>query len=113
MIATNLKKRIYTSIFLFLLIFLMFNFNVILVYSLIILGVLSILEFSTLMKIIFNNKFYLFISNVFIIIYISLFCLIFFFFSNILEFKAILISLLLNARLVKIFTTTSSLCLLE
>lgn len=94
MIATNLKKRIYTSIFLFLLIFLMFNFNVILVYSLIILGVLSILEFSTLMKIIFKNKFYLFISNVFIIIYISLFCLIFFFFSNILEFKAILISLL-------------------
>ena len=52
MIATNLKKRIYTSIFLFLLIFLIFNFNVILVYSLIILGVLSILEFSTLINIV-------------------------------------------------------------
>ena len=45
MISKNLKKRIYTSLALLLLIFLIFNSYMVLTYSLILLSVLSILEF--------------------------------------------------------------------
>ena len=63
MISKNLKKRIYTSIILFLLIFLILSFNIILVYSLIILGVYSILEFLNLTKKITENKIYSILIN--------------------------------------------------
>ena len=83
MIKKNLKKRIYTSLLLVLLIFLMLNYNIILAYTLIILGTLSIIEFLNLTKKTFKTKFKLLTSNFFFIIYILLFCYIFFFFSNI------------------------------
>ena len=94
MIKKNLKKRIYTSLLLVLLIFLMLNYNVILAYTLIILGTLSIIEFLNLTKKTFKTKFKLLTSNFFFIIYILLFCYIFFFFSNILQLKLILFSIL-------------------
>ena len=94
MIKKNLKKRIYTSLLLVLLIFLMLNYNIILAYTLIILGTLSIIEFLNLTKKTFKIKFKLLTSNFFFIIYILLFCYIFFFFSNILQLKLILFSIL-------------------
>jgi len=94
MIKKNLKKRIYTSLLLVLLIFLMLNYNIILAYTLIILGTLSIIEFLNLTKKTFKTKFKLLTSNFFFIIYILLFCYIFFFFSNILQLKLILFSIL-------------------
>ena len=45
MIANNLKKRIYTSFVLLILVFVIFSFDIILTYTLLVLGVLSLLEF--------------------------------------------------------------------
>ena len=96
MISLNLKKRVNTSFLLFFLIFLIFNYNYILVYSLIILGVISIIEFFTLIKKILYNKIFAFFVNSFFTLYISFFCFMFLFFSNILQLKIILFSLLLG-----------------
>ena len=96
MIFTDIKKRINTSIVLFLLIFLIYSFPMMLVYSLIILGVYSILEFLNISKKIFKDKFNLILFNLFFIIFISIYCIMFFFFSNFLQFKIILFILLLG-----------------
>ena len=96
MISLNLKKRVNTSFLLFFLIFLIFNYNYILVYSLIILGVISIIEFFTLIKKILYNKIFAFFVNSFFTLYIFFFCFMFLFFSNILQLKIILFSLLLG-----------------
>ena len=50
MISKNLKKRINTSLFLFILVLLIFSFDFMLIYFLIVLGVLSILEFIEISK---------------------------------------------------------------
>ena len=94
MISENLKKRIYTSFFLILLLFLMLFFKPILLYFLIIIGIFSIIEFSELIKA-FNKEFIpkLFYNLIFIL-FIFIFCLLFFIFSNIIQFKIILFSLL-------------------
>jgi phosphatidate cytidylyltransferase len=94
MITKNLKKRFFTSSLLFLLIFLLFNSNIILVFSLLILSVLSLLEFFSMTNKIYKNFFYLLATNTFFIIYVSLFCFFFFYFSNVLQFKILLFSLL-------------------
>ena len=95
MITKDLKKRIYTSLILFLLITLISSFKAILVLSLIVLSVLSVLEFINLTNKIIKNKFYLFVSNLFFVIYIFIFCLFFFYFSNFFHLKVMLLSLLL------------------
>ena len=94
MISENLKKRIYTSFFLILLLFLMLFLKPILLYFLIIIGIFSIIEFSELIKE-FNKEFIpkLFYNLIFIL-FIFIFCLLFFIFSNIIQFKIILFSLL-------------------
>jgi len=96
MISENLKKRIYTSFFLILLLFLMLFLKPILLYFLIIIGIFSIIEFSELIKA-FNKEFIpkLFYNLIFIL-FIFIFCLFFFIFSNIIQFKIILFSLLLT-----------------
>ncbi|MDC1151009.1 phosphatidate cytidylyltransferase [Pelagibacteraceae bacterium] len=94
MITENLKKRIYTSIVLFLIILLVLQFNVILIFSLIVLGVLSVLEFFNIIKKIIKNKFYLISFNIFFVMYVFIFCSTFFFFSNFLWLKIILFSIL-------------------
>ena len=96
MISKNLKKRFVTSIALLLLIALIFSYNLILIYSLIVIGTLSILEFLDITKKTIAGKFYLFVSNSSFIIYIYFFCLIFFFFSNLIQLKIILFSILLG-----------------
>jgi phosphatidate cytidylyltransferase len=94
MIIKDLRKRILTSLILLFLIFLIIKFNFILVYSLIVLGVVSCLEFFNIIKKIFNNKYYLLTYNLLFIIYVFIFSLLFFFFSNILQLKIILFTLL-------------------
>ena len=89
-----LQKRIYTSSLLILTVLLIFKFNAILVYFLIILGILSILEFINLTKKINLNRYILILINSFFIFYVFVYCVFFFFFSNIEIFKLILFILL-------------------
>ncbi len=96
MISQNLKKRFYTSIALLIIFFLIFEFSYILVLSLLILGVLSIIEFAGIIKKLFKNKYYNFFLNFFWIIFIFSYCFLFFFFSNFIQLKIILFSLLLG-----------------
>ena len=96
MILTNLKKRILTSIILLSLIYLMFNYDVILALCLIIIGVISLLEFFEMIRKIIKNKFNQLIFNSFFIIYISFFCIVFFLLLNFLYLKILILSLLLT-----------------
>ncbi len=91
---TGLKKRIYTSTVLFLLIYLIIKYDPILVFSLIVLGVLSLLEFFSLTKRLFKNFLINSLINFLFILYISIFCYFFLFFSNFLQLKILLFSLL-------------------
>ena len=95
MILTNFQKRFYTSIVLLSIIFLIFKFNIILVYFLIILGVFSILEFMDVTKRLSINLFQLYFINFIFIFYVFIFCLNFFLFSNLAGLKIILLILLL------------------
>ena len=73
-------------IFLFVLIFI---FNEILIFSLIIFGVLSILEFLNISRKIFNRYLGLIVSNLIFVIYIFIFCIFTVYFSNISYLKII------------------------
>ncbi|MDC0433541.1 phosphatidate cytidylyltransferase [Pelagibacteraceae bacterium] len=95
MINVSLKKRIFTSIILFLLLFLILSFETILAYTLIVLGVFSILEFVSLMKKIKISQFYIFVANLLFIIYVFSFCCIFLIFFYFIQLKIILFSLLI------------------
>ena len=96
MISNNLKQRVFTSLILLTFVFLIFSFNIFLIYFLIIMGVLSILEFIQIINIIFKNKFMRILINLFFIIYIFIFCILFFLFSNLEGLKLILFILLLS-----------------
>ena len=50
MISTNFKRRVYTSIALFSLLFLILYYKFILAYTLIVIGLYSIIEFSNIIK---------------------------------------------------------------
>ena len=96
MISKNFKKRIITSLFLLSLFILMFVFNEILIFSLIIFGVISIVEFIDITRKIFNRFLALIISNLIFVIYVFMFCIITVFFSNILFLKIVYFSLFLS-----------------
>lgn len=96
MIKNNLLKRVFTSLFLLLVVFLIFNFELILIYSLIVLGVLSILEFLQLINKLSLKKVYTYLINFFFIIYIFFFCVMFFLISSFQGLKIILFILLLT-----------------
>ena len=91
---SNFKLRIFTSFILILLILLIFMNDIILTFSLIILGNLSILEFSKISKKILKNKINLLLINLFFISFIFIFCIFFFIFSSLIQLKIILYSLL-------------------
>lgn len=95
MISGSFKKRLITSLFLFLLVFFIYNSNLIFVYSLIILGVLSVIEFLIITNKIVKNKIYFFISNLIFVNYIIFFCFISLFFYSHPQLKVIIFSLLL------------------
>ena len=96
MILKNLQKRIYTSLILLSLVFLIYNFNYILIFSLIIIGVISIIEFVSMIKKIFKSKIYFTLISIFFACYIFIFCLMFFIFSSFLQLKIILFIFLLG-----------------
>ena len=94
MISSSLKKRFVTSIILLFLIYFMFRYDFVLIFSLIILGIGSVLEFFAISKKILKHRFYLFVINLSFTLYISIFCMTFFLFSNFLYLKIIIFSIL-------------------
>ena len=95
MISENLKKRIFTSVFLLILAFLVYIYLPLLIFILLIIGNLSIIEFSYLLKKISKSKLIILVSNLSFILYLLLFCLFFSILSTSLNTKIILFSLLL------------------
>ena len=96
MITNNLKKRIYTSLLLFILFFLIYNFNFFLIYSLIVLGVLSLIEFYNAIDKIIKSKLLTLSMNSIFSIFVSVFCYLFLFFSFNAQLKLILFIILLG-----------------
>ena len=93
--VANLNKRLVTSLILFLLLFGIFKSNYLLVFTLLIFGPLSLIEFYTLTKKVSFKKNLNILINVSFTMYIFSFCILFFFFSNFIQLKMILFSLLL------------------
>lgn len=89
------KKRFLTSFLLISLIYLIYNYELFLVFTLLILGVFSNIEFFNLTKKIINKKIYQFLANLTFFLYIFLFCLIFYILTNFLNFKVILFALII------------------
>ena len=96
MITNNLKKRIFTSLLLFILFFLIYNFNFFLIYSLIVLGVLSLIEFYNAINKIIKSKLLILSMNSIFSIFVSVFCYSFLFFSFNAQLKLILFIILLG-----------------
>ena len=96
MITNNLKKRIFTSLLLFILFFLIYNFNFFLIYSLIVLGVLSLIEFYNAINKIIKSKLLILSINSIFSIFVSVFCYLFLFFSFNAQLKLILFIILLG-----------------
>ena len=96
MITNNLKKRIFTSLLLFIILFLIYNFNFFLIYSLIVLGVLSLIEFYNAINKIIKSKLYTLFMNITFSIFVSVFCYLFLFFSYNAQLKLILFIILLG-----------------
>ncbi len=96
MISSNFKKRLNTSLFLLLKLILIFKYNFLLAFTLIIFGVLGIIEFLSILKKIFKNKLFFYLYNSIFIIYIFIFCILFFYFSNFNELKILLFIILLG-----------------
>ena len=95
--SNNLKKRIYTSISLLLLLFLMLINNYILSFFIFIIGILSILEFFKMIKIIQKtNKIKQLIFNLLFIFYVSFICSAFLVFSSIYNLKILLFIILVT-----------------
>ena len=91
---SNLKKRIYTSFILFFLVFLIFKFNIILVYSLLILSVFSILEFINISKKIFKKKSLKYFINLIFIFYVFIFSSLLIYFFNFFQLKILIFIIL-------------------
>ena len=96
MMQENIKKRLYTSSVLFLLFILIISHNFFLIFSLIIFFVISIIEFINLTSKIMRSKVFFYLSNLIFIIYISFLFILFFYFSNFIQLKIIIFSLLIS-----------------
>ena len=95
--SKNFQNRIYTSIILFLLLFLMVIDIYAMAFFLMIIGTLSVLEFFKMITIIFKkNKFKKFFYNIIFIIYIFTFCTYFFILSSFLHLKILIFIILLT-----------------
>ena len=93
----NLQKRIYTSIILFFLLFLMIVDNHAMAFFLMLIGIFSVLEFFTIiLKIFQKNKMKQFFYNIIFIIYIFSFCTYFLIFSSFLHLKILIFMVLLT-----------------
>ncbi len=96
MIKKNLKKRSITSLFLIILMYLIYKLNFILVFSLLVIGILSIIEFQNILKKIIEKKIKFFMLNLIFICYVFIFCFVFIYFTNFIQLKTLIFSLLLG-----------------
>ena len=94
--SANFKNRVLTSVTLFFLLILIFNFKLIQVSSLLIIGIFSAIEFSRIIKKVYKNNYFNMIYNYIFVIYIFSFCSLFFIYSSFLQTKIILFSFLLS-----------------
>ena len=95
MIAKNLKNRIITSIGLIIIFVLIIKYQFLLITCLFLLGTLSLIEFYNLIGRITKSTILLFLSNFSFTVFIFIFCFLFFLFSNFIQLKLILFSILL------------------
>ena len=96
MIFKDLKKRLFTSISLLVLLFLIFINNSFFLFFLMIFGIFSIIEFFNINKKIAKSNINRFISNIIFTIFIFIFCTLFFLFSNLIHLKILLFIILLG-----------------
>ena len=96
MINKDFKRRIYTSLFLLFLVYLIIIFDYVLIYAFLIFGVFSLIEFYNLTKKIFSKNLIKSIFNLLFTIYVFIFSYLFIFLSQNFELKIILFSLLLS-----------------
>ncbi len=96
MISENLKLRLYTTLGLFLIFFLILINKFFFAYVLLICTIFAFIEFTELIKRIFKHNYIKIILNILFIIYLFVFCLYFFSLSNYLFLKIILFSILLS-----------------
>ena len=95
--SKNFQKRIYTSIILLLLLFLMIADNHIMAFFLMLIGIFSILEFFKIIKKIFiKNSVKQFFLNIIFIVYIFSFCTFFLTLSSFLHQKILIFIILLT-----------------
>ena len=95
--SKNFQKRIYTSIILFLLLFLMIADKHVMAFFLMLIGIFSVLEFfKIILKIFEKNKIKQFFYNIIFIIYIFSFCTYFLIFSSFLHLKILIFVVLLT-----------------
>ncbi|MBD1172125.1 phosphatidate cytidylyltransferase [Pelagibacterales bacterium SAG-MED05] len=95
--SKNLLNRVYTSIILFFLLFLMIANNYFMGFFLIIIGIFSLLEFfKIILKIFEKNKLKQFFFSTIFIIYIFSFCAYFLILSSFLHLKILIFILLLT-----------------
>ena len=95
--SKNFQKRIYTSIFLFLLLFLMITDSRITTFFLMLIGIFSVLEFfKIILKIFEKNKIKQFFYNIIFIIYIFSFCTYFLILTSFLHLKILIFMVLLT-----------------
>ena len=92
----NFKNRVYTSLFLLIMVYLIFTLKIFLVYSLIVLGVIALLEFHNLINKIFKRNIFIFFFNFFFITYMFFFCFLFLVFSNLIHLKILILIILLG-----------------
>ena len=90
----NFSKRLYTSILLLFLIFLIFKSNLFFTYTLIILGIFSLMEFTNMTKKFIKNKKKLHLANFIFLFYIISIFFIFFLLNNYFQTKVLVFSLL-------------------
>ncbi len=90
----NFSKRLYTSILLLFLIFLIFKSNLFFTYTLIILGIFSLMEFTNMTKKFIKNKKKLHLANFIFLFYIISIFFIFFILNNYFQTKVLVFSLL-------------------
>ena len=96
MISENLRLRLYTSLGLLLIFFLILINKFFLAYVLLICTIFAFIEFTELIKRIFKHNHIKIIFNILFLVYLFLFCLYFFSLSNYLFLKIILFSILLS-----------------
>ena len=94
MILKNFTNRLFTSLILIILVFLIIKYNSFLLFALLIFGIFAVIEFFNIINKITKKPYIKFIQNLIFINYVFLFSCLFFFFSNIIQLKIILFILL-------------------